>query len=276
MSIQVALVSWSQEATLAELSYVAAALQKQVARDLAPVWGLSGTVDAFPSLSLVPVGYWPVIVVDPASGPATGFHLDSRGQPYAIVEHTASWSLTASHEVLEMMCDPTGWRLAGAPSPVTGQGAVGVLVEVCDPCQLAPFAYVIDGVLVSDFVTPWYYQGLSVHPSYSFTGAVRQPLGVLPGGYLAWWDPYDAHLLMLHWFDATPVLVDLGYMPAAATAPTFALREAIDGQTGQFGEGGGLGEADPRLTYARHRWTDAHAAAAARATRLEREIAARR
>ena len=35
-----------------------------------------------------------------------GIHLDDNGQPYALVRRTPSWTLAASHEVLEMLADP--------------------------------------------------------------------------------------------------------------------------------------------------------------------------
>jgi hypothetical protein len=274
MLAHVAVVSWSDETTFDELTFVAAALQKQVIRDLVPFWDVTATVDAFPSLNVVPVDYWPLIIVDFVSGIGTGFHLDGRGQPYAIVEHTASWSLTASHELLEMLCDPWGQRVTGVPSPVTGQGEVGVLVEVCDPCQLAPYAYEINGVLVSDFVTPRFYEPLAAGAArYSFTGAVQAPLAILPGGYLAWWDPVSDHIYLEQWFDATPQFVDLGL--ATAVSPTGSispLREAVDLRTHPFGIAKGLREDDARLTHARVRWDNTHRAAQARASRLEQEI----
>jgi hypothetical protein len=48
-----------------------------------------------------------VIIVDDVRG-AAGYHQDSYGQPYPLVEYSASWSLTASHEVVEMFVDPWG------------------------------------------------------------------------------------------------------------------------------------------------------------------------
>ena len=47
---QVALVSESNRVKLPDLMRVSAALQKQASRDLAPIWEISATVDAFASL----------------------------------------------------------------------------------------------------------------------------------------------------------------------------------------------------------------------------------
>ena len=45
-----------------ELARVSAAIQRQVMRDFGPRWNVTATVDAFPRLEEVPLGYWPVIL----------------------------------------------------------------------------------------------------------------------------------------------------------------------------------------------------------------------
>ena len=85
---------------------------------------------------------------------AAGVHLDKKGQPFSLVEAGNSWSLTASHGVLEMLADPFGNRLIAGPSPKSGQGRVEFLVEVCDPSEDSANAYTVNDVLVSDFYTP--------------------------------------------------------------------------------------------------------------------------
>ena len=49
--------------------------------------------------------------------------------------------------------------------------------------MLADFAYAIDGVLVSDFYTPVYFQAhRTLGAKYDFTGHIEQPRQVLRGG----------------------------------------------------------------------------------------------
>ena len=104
---QLALVSESREIDLAAVTRVAAALDKQATRDFAPIWGINSSIHAFERLEDVPLGYWPVIVMDDIhTAGAAGVHQDKNGQPYALVEASDSWSLTASHESLEMLTDP--------------------------------------------------------------------------------------------------------------------------------------------------------------------------
>ena len=128
-------------------------------------------MDSFPRLEDVPVGYWPMIVKDDIGQPgAAGVHLDKDGQPFALIEMSDSWSLTASHEMLEMLADPFGNRVIAGRSPKQGQGRVEFLVEVCDPSEAAQFGYTSNDILVSDFYTPHFFDPVhSAATRYSFT-----------------------------------------------------------------------------------------------------------
>jgi hypothetical protein len=270
LPVHIALVSWTRRTDSRDVSHVAAALQKQALRDLAPIWSVAATVDVFPSLRAVPAGYWPVVVVDDVKG-AAGYHQDSHGQPYALVEYSASWSLTASHEVLEMLCDPWGRRVVAGRSPKPGQGQVEFLVEACDPCEASTYAYTINGVLVSDFITPYYYDPRrTVGARYSFTGAVKRPRTILPGGYVSWWDPQTNHVWQQVWVGAEREFVDLGQGGFESGA---SLREFVDANSQHPGIDTGLDESDETLADAREAWQGANAAADARGARLEEELA---
>ena len=92
----VALVSETKRTTPSEVSRVGAALQKQASRDLGPSWNVQATVDAFSKLEDVPVGYWPIVIMDNINTPgAAGVHEDKDGQPFALVQFSQGWSLTA-------------------------------------------------------------------------------------------------------------------------------------------------------------------------------------
>jgi hypothetical protein len=95
-----------------------------------------------------------------------------------------------------MLCDPVGTRTAAGPSLIDQrqregatehepQGQVEYLMEVCDPCEGS--VYEIDGIHVSDFVTPQYYGLPSMSGTrYSFTGGLSGPLRLYGGGYITW------------------------------------------------------------------------------------------
>ena len=186
----------------AELARVAAAVQRQIARDFGPVWGIDATVDAFPALELVPLGYWPVIITTRDLGDDEGFHLTAGRDPYSIVEALPGWSLTASHEILEMLADPSGTRTIPTASPDDEHpfARVEFLVEICDPCQSAECAYTVNDVLVSDFVTPAFFEPpgrgqAGRPPDYSFRGNIEGPQKLARGGAMTWLDRALGHVV---------------------------------------------------------------------------------
>ena len=90
-------------------------------------WGVAATVEPFAQLDHVPTGYWPIVLRDdvPAQGDV-GLHLDHQGQPMALIQANNIWSLTASHEALEMLADPWGNRFVPGGSLKPGQGVVQI------------------------------------------------------------------------------------------------------------------------------------------------------
>ncbi|MDT5122853.1 MAG: hypothetical protein QOC96_2335 [Acidobacteriota bacterium] len=212
--LHVALVSEDSSISFQELTTVSAALQKQVLQDYSPIWGINATVNAFHSLNDVPVGTWPIVIMDDIGEPgAEGVHEDKDGHPIALVTFDDGWTLTASHECIEMLTDPDGNRTMPGLSPKKNQGKVEFLVEPCDPSEDTPFAYKINNVLVSDFYTPHYFEPV-VAPGvkYSFTGAITKPRQVLKGGYLSWHDPVSDHWWQETYFGSRRRYVNLGVL----------------------------------------------------------------
>ncbi len=211
---QVALISdvSHSQISFSELTKVSAALQKQASRDFSPIWEVNATIDAFHKLEDVPTGYWPIIIKNDIKEPgAAGVHEDKKGQPFALVQFDESWPLTASHECLEMLADPFGNRLIAGQSPMKRQGRVEFLVEVCDPSEDSAFAYRVNGMTVSDFYTPHFFEPVaSSGVRYSFTDAIKKPRQVLQGGYLSWHDPVSDHWYQETFFGAKKSFRDLG------------------------------------------------------------------
>src|SRR5260370_13334659 len=180
----VALVADTKKITPSQLTKVAAALQKQATRDFGPLWDIEANVSGFAKLEDVPTDYWPVIVSEDIKTPgAEGVHEDKNRPPFYLVQFSDGWSLTASHETLEMLADPFGNRVVAGKSPKPGQGRVNFLVEVCDPCEDQQFAYTVNGVTVSDFYTPHFFDPVAESSvRYSYTGALKAPRTILSGG----------------------------------------------------------------------------------------------
>jgi hypothetical protein len=227
----VALVSLTRDISTKHLLQVAAAVQKQVTRDFAALWGIRATVNAFENLSDVPNDYHPVVLFgDPdellgqlefeignvnaarlveqfATGRLAGIHVNAfTRQPFALIQAADDWSVVVSHEVMEMLADPYGNRLIAARHPIDRDERVKYLLEVCDPCQTV--GYTVNGWKVSDFYTPRYFDPVrNTAAFYSFTGAVEAPLQILDGGYVTWIDPRDSGLYQLQGGDDEPVLL---------------------------------------------------------------------
>lgn len=228
MTRHVALVSESNAVPAALAAAIAAAVQKQVARDFSPLWQVDATLSYFPTLNDVPVGYWPILIVDQLNDPnAGGFHTDKNGQPYALVLSQGQVSVDVSHECLEMLADPFGNRTTAANSIKRGQGRVQYLVEVCDPCEGDAYTYSVNGLPVSDFYTPHFFDPVaSSSVRYDFTGAVKKPLQILKQGYISWLDPQSQHLWQAFNFGPKITFKDLGAAPS-----NMSLREWVDSHT---------------------------------------------
>ncbi len=268
----VGVVSESDSVSLHQLTRAAAAMQKQVMRDFAPIWSVRATVAAFGALEDVPTDYWAIIIKDDIkeSG-AGGVHEDENGQPFALVEASDTWSLTLSHECLEMLGDPFGNRLVAGQSPKAGQGRVDFLVEVCDPCEGAAFAYQVNGVTVSDFYTPHFFDPLPAqNVRYSFSGAITEPRTVLRGGYLTWHDPVSNDWFQQRFFGDAPELLNLGPL-SRQTGRKESLRATVNAMTPEAYEYAKVKGHQVQLVQAARSTVDI--ACAAKAKRLQEQIA---
>ena len=161
LPIKVAIVSKTSGVTFEQVAHVATALTMQVSRDFAPIWGTSATVMPYAHANQVPAGSWPIFVLAKLPPGEGGFHWTKHKQPFAEVEAGDSWSLSASHELIEMLVDPSGNRLIAGPELTVENGQivenhvkqVEYLVEACDPCESADCSYLIEDIVVSDFIT---------------------------------------------------------------------------------------------------------------------------
>src|SRR5439155_15370388 len=109
------------------------------------------------------------------------YHADKHHQPYSLIEYDPDWTITVSHELLEMRADPWGNRLRAGN--LRGH-RVRFLLEVADPCEA--FSYTVNGVAVSDFITPHWYDPDGAAPARcSFMGMISAPRTIAKGGYVS-------------------------------------------------------------------------------------------
>jgi hypothetical protein len=235
--IQVGLVDTTGKLNPDLVQATAAALNIQVTRDLPQFWPVQATVQYLPHATKIPAGVWPVQLVPSLPPPEGGFHLTKHNQPYAKVIATPdddSWTIDASHETIEMLIDPSGNKMQSSTSiEISGDGVVdgtsqfNYLVEACDPCEANGLAYPIQGIVVSDFLTPHYYDPI-VTPGtrYSFSGSLTAPRQLLRGGYISYVDEATDEWMQILWVDpGPPVYNTLGPAPA----DTKSMRLWVDG-----------------------------------------------
>jgi hypothetical protein len=198
----------------AELQDAIRGINHQIHDDFAPFWGMDATLrleghaglpvpspaDASETLvdmrgDAVIYMWHPVDLVN-----ALGYHARNfMGIPYGFVFPQVSqqleelWTVTLSHEALEMIADPEVNLLVMGPHPGNTGRTVFFWYEMCDAVQAE--VYEVDGVPVSNFLLPLYFTNndevgsrndfLNLAPR----GRPLRSFGVNPGGYMGFYDP---------------------------------------------------------------------------------------
>jgi hypothetical protein len=184
-------------------------INRQISEDFVPYWSfgailrLEGKSQKRPSTqSLVDMRgdavlyLWDEVDVDDA----LGYHeLNNKGIPYGFVFRELSeelgekWTVTFSHEALEMIGDPEVNLLVAGPHPQNSSKEVFHWFEMCDAVQTE--TYKIDGIEVSNFVLPLYFTlndekgARNDFMNRKHGGSTLKSFGVNPGGYVGFFDP---------------------------------------------------------------------------------------
>ena len=160
-----------------------AAMQAFIDDDVAPVWGspakLIKTNDFSP-------GKWAMVFLDNADEPgALAYHdLTPDGLPLSkvfvkttIANHDLV-SVSASHELVEMLVDPAINLLCTGPDPKTVYA-----YESADAVE--ELSYLVKGIAMTDFVYPSYFENFRKPGSVQFDRLkkVNKPFQTLSGGY---------------------------------------------------------------------------------------------
>lgn len=192
----------------AEVQQAIRAINRQLQQDFAPYWGIQASLRlegksqtspdklGLPDLRGDAVLYlWNQVDLPDA----IGYHdANGRGIPYGFVftdlaaQLGESWTVTLSHEAMELAADPLVNLLVAGPHP-TEDRTVFHWYEMSDAVQGE--SYVIDDVEVSNFVLPLYFTPTAEPGSRNdFLGTVRDgetlaSFGINPGGYIGFFDP---------------------------------------------------------------------------------------
>jgi len=159
------------------------AMQHYIDQHVAPVWGTPAKL--VKSTGFVK-GAWAVVFLDDADSPgALAYHdLTPDGLPQSKVfvrttlQNGDKVSVSASHELVEMLVDPAINLMSTGPDAKTVYA-----YESADPVEALTFK--VDGVPMSDFVHPAYFENFhkpgSVH--FDHMNKVKRPFELLAGGY---------------------------------------------------------------------------------------------
>jgi len=181
------------------------AIVRQVREHFQPEWNataaLRGVAVKLPK-NMAPInGHHDAIIYlgdssqDPTTGVegALGYHsVNHVNVPYGFVyldicaQYGESWQSCLSHEVLELLADPTAVMTVTGPTPRSGHGTVHYDLEVCDPTQ--GDSYRIDNVEVSNFVGRAYFGLTGGSGATNYLSLELQPFGVRPKGYFQYED----------------------------------------------------------------------------------------
>ena len=131
---------------------------------------------------------------------ALGYHdANAAGIPFGFVftdlteQLGENWTVTLSHEALELVADANVNILAAGPHPAEPTRDVFHWYEMCDAVQAE--TYEIDHVEVSNFVLPLYFTASAEEGARNdflgraHNGQTLPSFGVNPGGYVGFWDP---------------------------------------------------------------------------------------
>jgi len=191
-TIQISIINESTVLADSDVAPVVAALQKQVTNDFRPIWGVDAALNIVAKNTQPPTGSWWLVLLDDSDqANALGYHdLTTEGLPIGKVfadsdlKAGTSWTVTASHELLEMLGDPN----INLTVFVQNDNTAGTLYayEVCDACEDDSFGYQIDSVLLSDFVYPSWFENFHAEGSTQFDrlNKIQSPLQLLTGGYI--------------------------------------------------------------------------------------------
>jgi hypothetical protein len=160
-----------------------AAMQVFVDQYVAPVWGTPARL--MKSTNFVK-GAWAMVFLDNADEPgALAYHdLTPDGLPQSKVfvkttlENKDLVSVSASHELVEMLVDPAINMMTTGPDPKTIYA-----YESADPVEELSFR--VNGIPMTDFVYPAYFEAFRKAGSARFDQMkkVKRPFQILAGGY---------------------------------------------------------------------------------------------
>jgi hypothetical protein len=166
-----------------DLDKLIAAMQEYVNKSVAPVWGAPANLVKTTGFKK---GQWAMVFLDNADqAGALAYHdLTPDGLPISKVfvkttlDDQQLVSVSASHELVEMLVDPAINMLTTGP-----EADLVYAYESADPVE--GFSFAVEGIEMSDFVFPSYFETFHAPGSVRFDqmGKVQKPFEILKDGY---------------------------------------------------------------------------------------------
>lgn len=224
--IQIGIIDKTGKISYADMSRAIEAFQIQVSRDLYAAYGVDAVIRYYNAESDAPAGTWFTWIVDSLDvAGLNGYHYvdntaakvvgtgakgyaigSNSGLPYGIIAYNpTTWTIIASHEIIEKLVNPyLDRQAANVDVDKDGVASEDLLMEIADPVQAN--AYLINGVQVTNFVYPEYYTDAVAIAGrkYDHVGVISSPKEIAEGGYFSfkrggqWWQGFKTLNVVLY------------------------------------------------------------------------------
>jgi len=191
MADQIAVINASTVLSDQELATMVEAVQAQIDQHFGSAWGIPAALQFIPRGVRPPADMWWMAVLDDADqAGALGYHdITSAGLPlgkvFARTDQRYGYlvSVTLSHESSRCSPTPDVNLLVQDGRRVRRFWAY----EICDAVETDGLGYAINGIQVSDFVLPEYFETFRTGVQTDYRGHLRAPVPALTaGGYMAY------------------------------------------------------------------------------------------
>lgn len=157
---------------------------------IATYYGTPAEVVPWQGPAPIPAGGWALVFLDDADqADAEGYHETTpdgfpQGRVFVATTQSAGdkVSVTASHELAEMLVDPATNLIAASDD-----GSQMYAYEVCDAVEESDFP--IAGIAMSNFVFPSWFEGfranLKTPQQFDYLQLCKEPFELLQGGYIS-------------------------------------------------------------------------------------------
>lgn len=181
----IAIINATTVLTDDQITPVGQALQVAVSRDFGPIWGVTATLVQVAKGTEPPPDAWQMVLMDNSDEQgALGYHYDLTPSDLPIgkvfvkttMDAGDTWETCLGHELYEALIDPYINDVIQVDNLLYAK-------EVADAVEAQ--SYEINGVPMTNFVTPWWFQPEApAGAQFDFLGNLTEALQLAAGGYI--------------------------------------------------------------------------------------------